>query len=80
MDKEPHRIRPPAEPRPVGSKEPVKSSRTPFSAADDALLAAWVSESKHKSGNKIYQELEAEVSLTSAQCFLGLNEAFWSND
>lgn len=34
----------------------------PFSADDDALLAAWVGRSTQKSGNKIYQELEAAVS------------------
>lgn len=62
LDKEPHRIgRPPTEPRPVSSKEPTKSRRTPYTPADDALLAAWVSRSTQKSGNKIYQELEAVV-------------------
>lgn len=63
VDKEPHRIgRPPTEARPVSSGEPARSRRVPFSTADDALLASWVSGSTQKSGNKIYQELEAAVS------------------
>lgn len=74
VDKEPHRIGPPpTAPRPFASVAPTRSFRTPYTAADDALLASWVSGYEKKSGNKIYQELEATVSLIPGQC-LGAQE------
>ncbi|CAI4219460.1 unnamed protein product [Parascedosporium putredinis] len=38
--------------------EPSRNHRTPFSLADDVLLAAWVAKKENSGGNKIYQQLE----------------------
>ncbi len=47
--------------RPVGSSQPSKSSRTPFTAADDRVLAEWVTKAERQGlstkGNKIYIDL-----------------------
>lgn len=53
----------PEEARPrAGGSAPVKNTRTPFTAADDAALANWVlSHAKGQTGNKIYQEFEETV-------------------
>lgn len=68
VDKEPHRIGPqPTAPRPVASGAPTRSFRTPYTATDDALLVSWVNGYEKKSGNKIYQELEAAVSFMPGQ-------------
>ncbi|KAM0201280.1 hypothetical protein ACHAPA_002454 [Fusarium lateritium] len=49
----------PDESRPVGSGQPSKSTRTPFSAEDDAKLAKWALEHPtEQKGNKIWQEYE----------------------
>ncbi|TWU73024.1 hypothetical protein ED733_000737 [Metarhizium rileyi] len=41
----------------VGASAPVKKTRTPFSAADDAALANWVlAHTRGRTGNSIYQE------------------------
>jgi len=51
--------------RPVGSSEPAKTTRTPFTAEDDRILTQWVLEAERKNGsirgNKIYEELAANV-------------------
>ncbi|KAK1970518.1 Rap1 Myb domain-containing protein [Colletotrichum sublineola] len=52
--------------RPVGSSRslalsaPLKGTRTPFNAADDAILAKWVLSQpiNKRSGNEVYKELE----------------------
>lgn len=64
LDLETYRIgRPPSKPRPVASMEPSRNHRTPFSLADDVLLAAWVANNEKSGGNKLYQRLEVVVSL-----------------
>ncbi|KAG5748232.1 hypothetical protein H9Q69_007583 [Fusarium xylarioides] len=49
----------PDEPRPVGSNQAKKSTRTPFTAEDDAKLARWALNhpTQHK-GNQIWYEYE----------------------
>jgi len=52
--------------------EPSRNHRTPFSLADDILLAAWVAKKEKSGGNKLYQQLEVAVSLAlfpGALCF-----------
>ncbi|KAF4439027.1 hypothetical protein F53441_12671 [Fusarium austroafricanum] len=49
----------PDEPRPVGSHQPSKSTRTPFTTEDDARLARWALEHPtEQRGNRIWQEYE----------------------
>lgn len=80
VDKEPHRIGPPSTaPRSVASGAPTRSFRTPYTAADDALLVAWVSGYEKKSGNKIYQELESVVSLIPGHIFEAQERRPWSD-
>ncbi|CAM1506447.1 Fc.00g060880.m01.CDS01 [Cosmosporella sp. VM-42] len=47
-------------PRPVGGGGVMKGRRTPFSSADDALLAKWVllHPGERNTGNRLYQEYE----------------------
>ncbi|KAL0934256.1 transcription factor [Colletotrichum truncatum] len=52
-------VQSPAATRPVGSSKPVKSTRTAYTSADDALLAHWVLSHHKPSGNEIYQKLES---------------------
>lgn len=52
--------------RPAGGGGMTRSGRTQFTRAEDALLARWVlSHALDRSGNKIYQELGAQVSWLS---------------
>jgi hypothetical protein len=57
---------------PVGSSQPTRNTRTPFTAADDRALALWVTNAERQGlstkGNEIYQQLERIVSL---RIFLG---------
>ncbi|EFY91307.1 transcription factor Rap1, putative [Metarhizium acridum CQMa 102] len=49
----------------VGVSTPVKRTRTPFSAADDAALANWVlAHTEGRTGNKIFQEFAETVNET----------------
>ena len=53
--------------RPVGSSEPAKATRTPFTAEDDKILTKWVLDAARGGsarGNKIYEELAAIVGAT----------------
>ncbi|PKS12887.1 hypothetical protein jhhlp_000227 [Lomentospora prolificans] len=59
LEREDYRIgRARNEPRRVASREPTKGHRNAFSAADDLILAAWVSKHENLSGNVIYTQLE----------------------
>lgn len=53
--------------RPVGSSQPTRNTRTPFTAADDRALALWVTNAERQGlstkGNEIYQQLERIVGL-----------------
>lgn len=55
--------RPKGTPRPVGSAIPSKTTRTPFTQADDIELWQWVKEAEANGiaikGNEIYKQLEA---------------------
>ena len=67
-DLEPHRAGPVVgTSRPVGSSQPTRNTRTPFTAADDRALALWVTNAERQGlstkGNDIYQQLERIVSL-----------------
>lgn len=54
--------RDPELPRPVGAGGGTKSTRTPFTSAEDAALAKWVLEQPGNStGNRIFQEYERIV-------------------
>jgi hypothetical protein len=54
-------------PRAIGSGEPRKKGRTPFTAEDDHVLTKWVLEAERKGistkGNEIYIQLESKVRL-----------------
>ena len=67
VEKEGHLAgRPEGTARPVGSSEPGKRTRTPFSAEDDRILTSWVlrhRKSGQLKGNKIYEELAGRVRL-----------------
>ena len=51
--------------RPVGSRQPTKSTRTPFTAEDDRILLNWVVKAERDGlairGNEIYEQLEKKV-------------------
>jgi hypothetical protein len=55
-------------PRPVGSGQPIKKSRTPFTAEDDRILTEWVLQAQNHGarakGNQLYIQLEKTVPLT----------------
>lgn len=53
--------------RPVGSGKPGRITRTPFTHADDAVLAKWVLEhpGERREGNKLYEELEKIVGIVA---------------
>lgn len=56
----------PDEPRRVGSGQPSKSTRTPFTKEDDARIARWVLDHPtEQKGNRIWQEYEQIVSFTA---------------
>lgn len=56
---------PPPAARPVGSGQPTKATRTPYSKADDEILMRWVltreRAGQSTQGNVIYQELAIKV-------------------
>jgi hypothetical protein len=67
-DLEAHRAGPVAgTSRSVGSSQPTRNTRTPFTAADDRALALWVTNAERQGlstkGNEIYQQLERIVCL-----------------
>lgn len=51
--------------RAVGSSQPTKSTRTPYTAADDKILRNWIAKAErsglHTKGNVIYEQLEKLV-------------------
>lgn len=55
--------------RPAGTSAPTKTTRTPFTDADDAALAKWVlsQDADYTGGNKLYMALEKAVRKV---CFL----------
>ncbi|RAL62554.1 hypothetical protein DID88_004404 [Monilinia fructigena] len=60
--------------RAPASAQPGKSTRTPFTAADDRLLTKWVLKADRKGlstkGNRIYMELEAQYPHHTYQSWL----------
>ena len=54
--------------RPVGSSQPTRNTRTPFTAADDRALGLWVMSAEKQGlstkGNDIYQQLERVVCFS----------------
>lgn len=54
-------------PRPVGSSQHTKKSRTPFTAEDDRILTDWVLEAARSGGptrgNELFKKLELAVRL-----------------
>jgi Rap1 Myb domain len=70
-----HRAGPPAGTiREVGSAQPPKKGRTPFTAEDDRILMEWCIRAERKGlslkGNELYKQLEAKVRLLGcyAEC------------
>lgn len=68
-DKEGYLVgRPAGTSRPVGSAEPTKSTRTPFTAEDDLILTKWVlaAEKRGEStkGNVLYEKLAKQVGFS----------------
>jgi hypothetical protein len=61
-------------PRVMGSGEPRKQGRTPFTAEDDRVLTKWVLEAERQGistkGNEIYKQLEAKVRLIALAAYL----------
>ena len=69
-DIEDHRAGPPVGTiREVGSVQPAKKGRTPFTAEDDRILMEWCIKAERKGlslkGNDLYKQLEAKVWLCS---------------
>ncbi|KAI1064801.1 hypothetical protein LB507_000821 [Fusarium sp. FIESC RH6] len=59
---------PPNAPRPVGSGQPTKSTRTPFTREDDARIARWVLEHPtDQKGNEIWKEYACINARHTAQ-------------
>jgi hypothetical protein len=52
--------------REVGSGQPTRGGRTPFTAEDDRLLMEWVTRAEQQGasikGNEIYKQLEQKVN------------------
>ncbi|KAH7346285.1 hypothetical protein BKA65DRAFT_274014 [Rhexocercosporidium sp. MPI-PUGE-AT-0058] len=74
-DIENHRAGPPhAQTREVGSAQPTKKTRTPFSADDDRILMQWVTRAERKGlpilGNAIYQQLAEKYPHHTWQSWL----------
>lgn len=61
--------------REVGSGQPTRSGRTPFSVEDDRILMEWVTRAERQGvstkGNELYKQLEQKVRLHKC-CFLFL--------
>jgi hypothetical protein len=53
--------------RDVGSAQPARKGRTPFTAEDDRILRDWCVKAELKGvsmkGNELYKQLEAKVAL-----------------
>jgi len=53
--------------REVGSEQPKRTGRTPYTAEDDRILMDWVTKTERAGGstrgNEIYKQLERKVSL-----------------
>lgn len=67
QDIENHRAGPThAQIREVGSAQPTKKTRTPFSPEDDRILMEWVSRAERKGlptlGNALYQQFAEKVN------------------
>jgi Rap1 Myb domain len=65
-DVELHRAGPPVGTiREVGSAQPARKGRTPFTADDDRILMEWCTNAERKGlslkGNDLYKQLEAKV-------------------
>lgn len=65
-DIEDHRAGPThAQPREVGSTQPTKKTRTPFTGADDKILLEWVTRVERKGlptlGNELYKQFAEKV-------------------
>lgn len=59
---------PPNAPRPVGSGQPTKSTRTPFTREDDARIARWVLQHPtDQKGNEIWKEYACIVGSLNCQ-------------
>jgi hypothetical protein len=58
--------------RGLGSRQPTKTGRTPFTAEDDHILRKWVTRDERQSlsikGNEIYKQLEAKVGFNACFC------------
>jgi hypothetical protein len=75
-DIEDHRAGPPVGTiRAVGSAQPTKKGKTPFTAEDDRILMEWCTKAERKGlplkGNEIYKQLEAKVRFSA--------EIYWRN-
>jgi hypothetical protein len=59
-------------PQQIGSSQPIRKGRRPFTAEDDRILAKWVAEAERAGlptkGNALYQQLEAEVWTVYLGC------------
>ena len=68
-DKDDHRAGPAEHTRPVGSNQPAKKTRTPFTAEDDRVLLEWVVKGERAGvstkGNELYIQLERKVNYVS---------------
>jgi hypothetical protein len=67
-DIEDHRARPAVETiRAVGSAQPMRKGKTPFTAEDDRILMEWCARAERKGlttkGNELYKQLEEKVRL-----------------
>lgn len=71
-DIEDYRIKPKGTVRAVGASAPGKSTRTPFTKADDDILIKWVLKAERRGvsakGNEMYKSLEETVSFTLCVC------------
>ena len=68
-DLEDHLIRPKGHVRSLGVSAPTRTTRTPFTDADDKLLFRWVLDAEKRGvslkGNELYKDLEIVVSMNS---------------
>ena len=57
--------------REVGSSQPTRGGRTPFTAEDDRILMEWVVKAERNGasvkGNEIYKQLEAKVETLATK-------------
>lgn len=56
--------------RPVGSAQPPRTGRTPFTAEDDRILMEWCARAErvgaHMKGNTLFEQLEAKVEFAGS--------------